>query len=73
MLQGRTIQIKFIKDEPTRSATVGNPHPKPGEKKENSIDIPTQIMRNMFIGYTAFKTVNLAFKVAEHHLIGPSF
>lgn len=68
MLQGRTLQIKMVKDQ---VPVVDIPRPSNPENSPESIalEVATTVTGCVVVGYTVCKSVNFFFKMAEHVIV----
>ena len=67
-MQGRTIQIKLLKEEPPRA---GIERPKNPEEKPEAIalELIQTTMGCVVVGYTVCKSVDFFFRMAEHAIV----
>jgi hypothetical protein len=68
MLQGRTLQIKMVKDTVPQTDI---PRPKDPENSPEAIalEVMTQTVGAVVVGYTICKSVDFFFRMAEHVIV----
>lgn len=69
MLQGRTFQIKMVKDETPKFLTTHDPNAPKNSPESIALEVATTVTGCAVVGYTVCKSVNFFFKMAEHVIV----